>query len=408
MSKDNDEKKSNKKKRKVVKKNTFSKRRKLEVINSKDDFNKLFGLLFDPINNKEDELKVDYESDGYDDCSEEEQKEILLLFNKKNITIDDLIEWGNLYHAKKKKMCNGINLKTIWRIQSTLLKLKELVGMKTVKKNMVGQILYYLQNLEKDNDDMLHTIIEGPPGVGKTELGKILGELYIKMGIIENNKYNIDDPNFNINNIFKIVKRSDLIGKYLGQTAIKTQEVIDSCKGGVMFIDEAYSLGNKEGRDIYSKECIDTINRNLTEQKSNFLCIIAGYPNDLEKCFFAYNDGLKRRFPFKYTIKKYTASELRDIFKLKVNKLGWVFKNEKSIPLEFFEKNIKSFPNYGGDMETLLLNCKIHHGIRIFGKSADEKKILTYKDIKAGFKDFISIRKVDNEDWNRIRSVLYT
>ena len=106
------------------------------------------------------------------------------------------------------------------------------------------------------------------------------------MGVIKGNKRNIYGEN---KYEFKIVKRSDLIGKYLGHTAAKTQKVIDSCKGGVLFIDEAYSLGNPEGRDSFSKECIDTINQNLTENKANLLCIIAGYKDALDKCFFAYN-----------------------------------------------------------------------------------------------------------------------
>jgi stage V sporulation protein K len=66
----------------------------------------------------------------------------------------------------------------------------------------------------------------------------------------------------------KVVKRSDLIGKYLGHTAVQTQEIFDKAEGGVIFIDEAYSLGNPEGRDNFSKECIDTINQNLTEKKN--------------------------------------------------------------------------------------------------------------------------------------------
>jgi SpoVK/Ycf46/Vps4 family AAA+-type ATPase len=304
-----------------------------------------------------------------------------------------------MYHSKKRKRCNNINLKTLWRIQAPLKKLQELVGLKTVKENMVKQIIYFLQHLENGQDDMLHTIIEGPPGVGKTELGKILGELYVKMGILQNPDINIDDPQFDINKIFKVVKRSDLIGKYLGHTAVKTQEVIDSCKGGVMFIDEAYSLGNTEQKDIFSKECIDTINRNLSEQKANFLCIIAGYPGDMEKCFFAYNDGLKRRFPFKYTIKEYTPDELRDIFKLKVLKLDWSYKDENSILLDFFKENIKAFPHFGGDIETLLLNCKIQHGMRVFSKKANEKKILTFEDVKNGFTAYISVRK-NKDDWH--------
>ena len=351
-------------------------------------------------NKKNNKKKQGYESDGYDDCSYEEQLEILRMFNKRDITLSDLIEWGDLYHKKKKKRCGSINLKTLWRIQKPLKKLQNLIGMTIVKKNIVKQIVYYLQHLENERDDMLHTIIEGPPGVGKTELGKILGELYIKMGILQNPNINIDDPLFNIDSIFKVVKRSDLIGKYLGHTAVKTQDVINSCKGGVMFIDEVYSLGNNEGKDIFSKECIDTINRNLSEQKANFLCIIAGYPEDMEKCFFSYNNGLKRRFPFKYKINKYSPNELRDIFKLKVTNLGWTFKNEDAIPLEFFKNNIKAFPHFGGDMETLLLNCKIQHGLRVFGQPVEDKKILTYEDIRTGFAEYTRNKKKAQDNIN--------
>jgi hypothetical protein len=386
-------------------KNNNKKKRKITITppekkNENNDLDKFYTLLFHSISgsneNYEKECKkLNYESDGYSDDEEND-----LILGKDNITLDDLISWGYIYHRERKKYSNGINLKTLWRIQRTLLKLKEMVGMETVKKNIVEQIVYYLQHLEIDNNDMLHTIIEGPPGVGKTELGKILGELYVRMGILKNENVNIDDPDFNIDSIFKIVKRSDLIGKYLGHTAAKTQEVIDSCKGGVMFIDEAYSLGNEEKRDTFSKECIDTINRNLSELKSNFLCIIAGYPGDMDKCFFAYNAGLKRRFPFKYTVEKYTASELREIFKIKVHKLGWYITDE-SLPIDFFNKNLYAFPHFGGDIETLLLNCKLQHGIRVFGKSRNEKRVLVYDDIKNGFNKYLLNKQIlDNKTNN--------
>ena len=174
--------------------------------------------------------------------------------------------------------------------------------MKLVKKNIIDHILFYLQKLDTGLNNMLHTVIQGPPGTGKTELAKKISKIYLAMGILKNDT-------------FKIVKRGDLIGKYLGHTSIKTQKVIDSCSGGVMFIDEAYSLGNVEGRDIYSKECIDTINQNLTENKSKFICIIAGYKSDLEDCFFSVNKGLGRRFAIRYTIDGYGGDDLFQIFK---------------------------------------------------------------------------------------------
>ena len=153
------------------------------------------------------------------------------------------------------------------------------------------------------------------------------------MGVIKGNTPKRDRRGKIIKNnqdefIFRIVKRADLIGKYLGHTAAKTQEVIDSCKGGVLFIDEAYSLGNAEGRDSFSKECIDTLNQNLSENKNNLLCIIAGYKESLEKCFFSYNEGLNRRFSFRYNIEPYSAEQLRDIFLCKLREIKWDIKSE--------------------------------------------------------------------------------
>ena len=207
----------------------------------------------------------------------------------KNIeSINDLLTLGKMYRPYKKY---NIDLKKLKNIQEPLQSLQNMTGLSTIKTAIVNQILYFLQNFHEE--EMLHTIIQGPPGVGKTMLAKIIGQIYHKMNIFSKNT---DDYKF------IIARRSDLIGEYLGTTAKKTQKGIDSCKGGVLFIDEAYSLGNSEGRDSYSKECIDTINQNLSENKGEFLCIIAGYKDSLEKNFFNYNQGLVRRFPFVYTL----------------------------------------------------------------------------------------------------------
>ena len=361
----------------------------------KNKFIKLINITKNLIDDSSESSEEDYSSeDEFENKDLWPYKEI----NKEITSLDDLIELGKMYDPEIKVRYN-IDLEKLSNLVKPLEKLKLMIGLNNIKESIVGHITYYLANLEEETDDMMHTVITGPPGVGKTQLGKILGDIYYNLGILKgNNSRKRDRFSKNVNHgyIFKIIKRSDLIGKYLGHTAVKTQKVIDSCEGGVLFIDEAYSLGNPEGRDSFSKECIDTINQNLTEKKSNFLCIIAGYKDALEKCFFSYNEGLSRRFTFRYNIEKYTAEELKLIFHEMVKKLGWTI-NEKDIKNKFFEENYSNFKNMAGDMETLLFNCKIAHGKRVFCKPK-EKKILTLEDIKNGFKRFNEGRGNDKED----------
>jgi len=318
--------------------------------------------------------------------------------------INELIELGKYYHCKNLTSYRDINLEILFYLIEPLTELSKLIGMKEVKQSMVDQILFFLQKLNhKDkcnkcidcimnnecpyksiNEDMLHTVITGPPGVGKTELGKILGKVYKAMGVLTKGHINI-------------ARRPDLVGKYLGQTAHRTQEFIDKCKGGVMFIDEAYSLGNPEGRDSFAKECIDTLNQNLTERR-DFLCIIAGYEKALEDSFFSYNEGLKRRFSFRYEIKGYTYDELCEMFLLKINSESWVYDDDKDKLLEFFKKNIEDFPRFGGDIETLFLKAKIMHSRRIVFKDPSIRKKLILDDILKGFKNFSKHRKDIDEN----------
>ena len=384
--------------------------------------------------NDKDLLKfiIDGESDSEESDSDDEGRECPnpLCDHVENSDIDyedepmiikdvsDLIALGKTFHCKNRQEYFGINLRILCKLVSPLMELESLIGMKKVKENIVNQIVFFLQGLnQKDrcgncvdcsynlpcptdlNDDMLHTVITGPPGVGKTELGKILGKVYKSMGILSTGN-------------FHIAKRSDLVGKYLGHTAAKTQAFIDKCKGGVMFIDEAYSLGNKEKRDSFSKECIDTINQNLTERR-DFLCIIAGYKKELEECFFAYNPGLARRFTYRYHIDGYKPEELMDIFLLKIRKEGWEIEfdpsedddaetlesknNSRKRLIEFFKNNMNSFPHFGGDVETFFLNAKVCHGRRVLFKDTNLRKRISFEDVKSGFEMYLKNRKYKDE-----------
>jgi SpoVK/Ycf46/Vps4 family AAA+-type ATPase len=248
-----------------------------------------------------------------------------------------------------------------------------MIGMKRVKIDIVDHILFNLQKLDDKNRDMLHTVIEGPPGVGKTELGKILGKVYLAMGILKNDT-------------FKKVSRCDMVAKYLGQTAIKTEDLINSCRGGVMFIDEVYSLGNKYLFDSFSKEAIDTLNQKLSELKNEFICIVAGYPREISECFFSYNQGLNSRFPIRFTIDPYTPKELLKIFNKVVKEAGWNL--DSNIKSSFFKKNYKNFKYYGRDIENFFTKCKRAHSKRLFIDPGAQKKLLTLNDITMGFKNF--------------------
>jgi hypothetical protein len=326
--------------------------------------------------------------------------------------LSQLIELGKNYHCKINKQFGNINLRVLCELVEPLEELQCMIGLDSVKNKIIDQLLYFLQGYHnnekkcgkcidcemeitcmKNQGDMLHTCISGPPGVGKTELGRCFGKIYRKMGILSNDH-------------FKIYTRSDLVGEYLGHTAVKTQKCIDECKGGVMFIDEAYALGNDEKRDSFSKECIDTLNQNLSERR-DFLCIIAGYKDSLENCFFKYNEGLNRRFTFRYDIEPYSWSELKKIFELKVDKGGFKtnydIKNNDDLEnlkvQNLFKQNKDKFPNSGGDMETLFLKAKIIHS-RTITNDTLSKYVLSYNDIKKGLDAFIDNRKLNDNGGN--------
>jgi hypothetical protein len=306
-------------------------------------------------------------------------------------TIDDLIYLGGCYHCKLQTKYNDVELYKLAKLIEPLTELKKLIGMKNIKEEIVEQILFFVQNLEETSCDMLHTIISGPPGVGKTEFGKILGKIYLNLGFLKND-------------IFKIVKRSDFIAGYTGQTALKTQALIDECDGGVLFLDAGHSMGNRELRDVFSKESIDTITANLTE-KRNFIFMIAGYPKDLDECMFAYNAGLRRRFSIEFTIEKYNHIELMEIFKYKLNNIGWsiheTFTEDEQ--KKFFEKHCDKFKYFGGDMETLLLFTKRVHSNRAIGLNNDDKKKIILGDIDNALKRFIKNRNL-NDKQNEVLS----
>jgi SpoVK/Ycf46/Vps4 family AAA+-type ATPase len=321
-------------------------------------------------------------------------KREMVIIEESVMNLDDLIRLIDKYPYDSTKDYN-INLKALHKVKNELIELNSMIGLKTLKENIVDQILYYIQNL-KDNDYM-HTVLYGPPGTGKTEVAKIIGKIFANIGILSKGT-------------FTKVTRPDLIAGYLGQTALKTKDVVKSALGGVLFIDEAYSLGNEEKRDSFSKECIDTLCECASDHRDNLMIILAGYENELNECFFAYNQGLNSRFTWRFKTDDYTVAELYQIFLKKVNNSNWML-DEKTIDEKWFEKHKDYFTYYGRDMESLFSKVKIAHSKRIFCKMNEIKKKITAVDMENGLKLFLNNEDVkkrkDKKEINKILSSLY-
>ncbi len=300
--------------------------------------------------------------------------------------ISDLLKLIDAYKAEPSIKYN-INMDALHKIKEPLQELNNMIGMKDLKNNIVDQILYFIQELHKNKDstgEFLHTVIYGPPGTGKTEIAKIMGKIYSKIGVLSNGT-------------FKKVTRSDLVAGYLGQTALKTRDVIKESLGGVLFIDEAYSLGNPEKKDSFSKECIDTLCEALSDNKENLMVIIAGYENELKDCFFSFNQGLDSRFTWRFKTDDYTADDLHNIFLKKVKDIGWEIDDDSNISSDWFKKNKDCFKFYGRDIETLLSKTKIAHSRRVFCRPESEKRRLNVKDLDKGFEIYLKNDDIKNK-----------
>ncbi|ADD02424.1 stage V sporulation protein K [Thermoanaerobacter mathranii subsp. mathranii str. A3] len=193
--------------------------------------------------------------------------------------------------------------------EEALKELNSLIGLNKVKE-IIQEIYAFSQLQIKRKKEglatepiVLHMIFKGNPGTGKTTVARILGKLLKSIGVLE--KGHVVE-----------VERADLVGEYIGHTAHRVRENVKKALGGILFVDEAYSLA-RGGEKDFGKEAIDTLVKEMEDNRNKFILILAGYKHEMEY-FLNTNPGLRSRFPIQIDFPDYTIDELLQIAELMV------------------------------------------------------------------------------------------
>ncbi len=228
-------------------------------------------------------------------------------------------------------------------LEELLKDLNNYIGLQFVKQSM-RDFVDYLNfinerkklGLKTQENLSVHSVFVGNPGTGKTTIARLLGKIFKAMGLLKNG------------HVIE-VDRSGLVGQYIGETAQKTNKVINEALGGVLFIDEAYSLKKSDNQQDFGQEAIDILIKRMEDNENEFVVIAAGYPQEMN-AFINSNPGLKSRFTHFFNFDDYTPDELLDIFKLISSKEEYTIKDGaldqlKKQFINLYRKRDKSFGN---------------------------------------------------------------
>lgn len=205
--------------------------------------------------------------------------------------------------------------------------LESLIGLDNVKKDVVSLANFIKMKKMREDKGLkapnitYHSVFSGNPGTGKTTVARILANIFKELGILKNGHLVETD-------------RSGLVAEYVGQTAVKTNKIIDSALDGVLFVDEAYTLIG--GQNDYGKEAIATLLKRMEDDRERLIVILAGYSKEMEE-FINSNPGLRSRFNRYINFPDYTSSELFEIFQLNASRNEYLINEEAN---QFLKKKL--------------------------------------------------------------------
>lgn len=266
-------------------------------------------------------------------------------------------------------------------LKESVSKIKRMIGLETVKED-IDELIKLVRFYNETGRDVrqsfsLHTVFTGNPGTGKTTVARILAQIYKALGILERGHLIECD-------------RQSLVGGYVGQTAIKTAEIIDRAMGGVLFIDEAYSL-TEGGQSDFGKEAIEILLKRMEDRRGDFIVIAAGYTDNMKR-FIESNPGLKSRFDRTFHFEDFNTNELFEIAsnQLAENNLSSdeTAKNElQNILSEMYKSRDKYFGN-GRAVRKLVEEIVRHQHLRMSEIPAEKRtpeiiSTLTNVDLKS-------------------------
>ncbi|MFC4557207.1 stage V sporulation protein K [Virgibacillus kekensis] len=220
---------------------------------------------------------------------------------------------------------------------------------------------------------VLHMLFKGNPGTGKTTVARKLAKMYHEMNLLSKGH-------------FIEAERADLVGEYIGQTAQKTRALVEKAMGGILFIDEAYSLA-RGGEKDFGKEAIDSLVKHMEDNHNDFVLILAGYPYEMDR-FLTLNPGLKSRFPFILDFQDYEVDQLTRIAKQMVSDREYELTREAEWKLRshLYKKKQETHRNFsnGRYVRNVIEQSIRQHAVRLLNRekfSVDDLVKLTAQDL---------------------------